>query len=102
MTDSLPISIPFELVADFCRRNRIQRLALFGSVLRGDFRPDSDIDVLIEFERGVRIGLFGFQGLEMELSKILGRIVDLNTPGFLSDAFKGEVLREARDIHVAA
>lgn len=75
----VPIPIPADQLVLFCRRHRVRRLALFGSVLRGDFRPESDVDVLVEFEPGVRIGLFGFQALENELSNIFGRKVDLNT-----------------------
>jgi uncharacterized protein len=77
------IEIDQRRLAGFCRRNHIRRLALFGSVLRGDFRPDSDVDVLVEFESGHVPGLRFFT-LEKELSEILGREVDLNTPGFLS------------------
>ena len=91
------IDIPTEKIADFCRRNHIRRLALFGSVLRDDFGPDSDVDVLVEFEPGTRVGLRFFT-MEMELSKILGRKVDLNTPGFLSDYFRDRVLAEA-EVH---
>jgi hypothetical protein len=85
------ISLDRDKIAEFCRRNHIRRLALFGSVLRDDFRPDSDVDVLVEFEAGVSVGL-RFFAMEMELSRQLGRKVDLNTPGFLSD----EILRDAR------
>jgi uncharacterized protein len=81
-------------LADFCRRNHIRRLALFGSILRDDFRPDSDIDVLVEFEPGHVPGL-RFFALERELSEILGRRVDLNTPAFLSKYFRDRVLAEA-------
>ena len=95
------IDIPKNEVADFCRRNRIRRLALFGSVLRDDFRADSDIDILVEFEPDARIGL-RFFALEQELSEILGRKVDLNTPGFLSDYFRDEVLAEAEVQYDAA
>jgi hypothetical protein len=94
------IDIPTEQIAAFCRRNRIRRLALFGSVLREDFTPESDVDVLVEFEPDARIGL-RFFGLEEEQSKILGRKVDLNTPGFLSDYFRDEVLAEA-EVHYDA
>jgi uncharacterized protein len=82
------IDIPRPQIADFCRRNHIRRLALFGSVLRDDFGPASDVDVLVEFEPGTRVGL-RFFAMERELSAILGRKVDLCTPGFLSD----EILR---------
>jgi predicted nucleotidyltransferase len=95
------IDIPKDRIADFCRRNHIRRLALFGSVLRDDFRPDSDIDVLVEFEPDARVGL-RFFALEEELSEILGRKVDLNTPGFLSDYFRDEVLAEAEVQYDAA
>ena len=87
--------------AQFCRRHHIRRLALFGSVLRGDFRPDSDVDVLVEFEAGHVPGL-AFFGMQDELSRLLGRTVDLNTPGFLSAYFRDEVLREAENVYVAA
>jgi len=95
------IDIPTDKVAEFYRRNRIRRLALFGSVLRDDFRPDSDVDVLVEFEPGTRIGLRFFV-LEQELSEILGRKVDLNTPGFLSRCFCDETLAEAEVQYDAA
>ena len=65
-------------IADFCHRNRIRRLALFGSVLRDDFTPESDVDVLVEFEPGARVGL-AFITMQDELSNILGRRVDMST-----------------------
>ena len=65
-------------IAEFCRRNRIRRLALYGSVLRDDFTPESDVDVLVEFEPGARVGL-AFFGMEDELSNILGRRADMST-----------------------
>jgi uncharacterized protein len=88
------IEIPEKKIAEFCRRNNIRRLALFGSVLRDDFTSDSDVDVLVEFEPGTRIGL-KFFALQEELSEILGRKVDLNTPGFLSRYFRDSVMEEA-------
>lgn len=94
-------AIPTAQIAEFCRRNHIRRLALFGSVLRDDFTPQSDIDVLVEFEPGKTPG-FGFFRIQDELSALLGRKVDLNTAGFLSKYFKDQVLAEARDIYVAA
>lgn len=97
----LRIDIPAEKVAEFCRKNHIRRLALFGSVLRDDFRPDSDVDVLVEFEPGCTPG-FAFFGLQEELSALLGRQVDLNTPGFLSDYIRDDILREAEVLYVAA
>lgn len=95
------IDIPKNEIAEFCRRNHIRRLALFGSVLRDDFTPDSDVDVLVEFEPDARVGLRFFT-LEQELSEILGRRVDLNTPGFLSKYFRDEVLAEAEVQYDAA
>lgn len=90
-----------EEIEEFCRRNGIRRLALFGSVLRQDFTSDSDIDVLVEFEKGKSVGLRFFE-MERELSEILGRKVDLNTPGFLSPYFREEVLRNAEVLYDAA
>ena len=95
------IDIHREVIADFCRRNRIRRLALFGSVLHGDFQPDSDVDVLVEFEAGVHLGLRFFD-IQDELSKLIGRKVDLNTPNFLSPYFRDQVLREAEDLYAHA
>lgn len=88
----MPLQIPIdrEKLADFCRRHHIRKLAFFGSVLREDFRADSDVDVLVEFEPGKTPGL-RFFSLEEELSLILQRKVDLNTPQFLSPRFRGEV-----------
>ena len=88
------IDIPADVIATFCARHHIRRLALFGSVLRDDFSPDSDLDILVEFEEGHTPGL-AFFGMQEELSELLGRNVDLNTPGFLSRYFRDEVMKEA-------
>jgi len=88
------ISVDRQKIMDFCRRHHIRRLAFFGSVLRNDFGPESDVDVLVEFEPGHVPGL-AFLAMEEELSRILGRKVDLNTPGFLSPYFRDQVLAEA-------
>lgn len=95
------IAIPQEQIESFCKRNHIRRLSLFGSVLSGDFRPDSDVDVLVEFEAGLTPGL-AFFGMQEELSAILGRNVDLNTPGFLSRYFREKVQNSAEERYVAA
>lgn len=95
------IAIDQHRIEDFCRRNHIRKLSLFGSVLRDDFGPDSDVDVLVEFEPGKTPGFRFFQ-LEDELAQIIGRRVDLNTPGFLSQHFRDEVLSEAEPQYVAA
>jgi hypothetical protein len=101
MSDRVRISIPKEQVAEFCRRHHIRKLALFGSVLRDDFRPDSDVDVLVEFEPGKTPGL-AFFAMQDELSELLGRNVDLNTPSWLSRYFRDEVLTEAEAVYVEA
>ena len=95
------IDIPTEKITQFCRKNHIRKLALFGSVLREDFGPESDIDVLIEFEPETHVGL-GFFTLEQELAEIFGRKVDLNTPGFLSKNFRAQVVAEAKAVYDAA
>jgi predicted nucleotidyltransferase len=95
------IPVPHEALAGFCRHHGIRRLAFFGSVLRDDFGPASDVDVLVEFLPGRTPGLVFF-AMQEELSQILGRKVDLNTPGFLSRYFRDEVLAEAEDLYVAA
>lgn len=92
----LHIPVPRARVAEFCRRRRIKRLSFFGSVLRADFGPESDVDVLVEFEPGFVPGLAFFE-MQEELSGILGRKVDLNTPGFLSPYFRDEALRMAEE-----
>ena len=94
----LQIEVPREELSAFCRRNRIRRLAFFGSVLRDDFGPDSDVDVLVEFEPGHRLG-FAFFALQDELSAILGRRVDLNTRDDLSRYFRDEVARTALPVY---
>jgi predicted nucleotidyltransferase len=81
-------------IAEFCRRHHVRRFAVFGSILRDDFGPESDIDVLVEFEPGKTPGL-AFFGMQDELSEQFGRPVDLNTPGFLSRYFRDKVLAEA-------
>ena len=88
-------SFPQQKIREFCRHNHIRRLSVFGSSLRGDERPDSDVDVLVEFEQGHTPGL-AFFDMEQELSGILGKKVDLNTPSFLSRYFRENVLREAQ------
>lgn len=89
------VIIPKERVAEFCKRHRIRKLSLFGSVLRGDFGPESDVDILVEFEPGTRMGLITLSGLELELGEIIGRKVDLNTPGFLSKYYRDRIINEA-------
>jgi uncharacterized protein len=94
--------IPPEKIVEFCKANRIRRLALFGSVLREDFSPFSDVDVLVEFEAGARVGMIRLSAMEAELSQILGRNVDLNTSGFLSKYYRERILSEAEVQYDAA
>ena len=94
----MTISVSYETVADFCQRYQITRLALYGSALRDDFRPDSDIDVLVEFAEGVLHGLFALGAMQMELSALLGREVDFKTAGFLNPRFRQQVIDKAETI----
>ena len=90
------IELDRERLGEFCRRNHIRKLSLFGSVLRADFGPESDIDILVEFEPDRVPGLFGMARMERELSAILGgREVDLRTAEDLSRYFRQQVLEEA-------
>ncbi len=95
------IKILRDRIEAFCRANGIRRLALFGSVIRDDFLPDSDIDVLVEFLPDVRVGL-AFVRMQDELTAILGQAVDLHTPATLSKYFRDEVLDEAAVLYVTA
>ena len=96
MESNTQVDIPDEKIAAFCRLHHIRKLSLFGSVLREDFRPDSDVDVLVEFEPEHVPGFIRLAGMELELSEILGgRKVDLNTPQCLSRYFRDEVLETA-------
>ncbi|MEP7310348.1 MAG: nucleotidyltransferase family protein [Acidobacteriota bacterium] len=95
------ISVDPQRVAEFCRQNGIRRLAVFGSALRNDFGPESDIDVLVEFEAGRTPG-FRFFSMQDELSRLFDRPVDLHTPASLSRYFRNQVLAEAEDQYVAA
>jgi hypothetical protein len=92
---SARIQIDRERVADFCRRHQVRRLALFGSVIRDDFRPDSDVDVLVEFAPEARAGLFEMARMEAEVEELIGRKVDLRTPAELSRYFRDEVVAGA-------
>ena len=93
--DKARIDLPKEKIAEFCKRNHIRKLSLFGSVLHGDFKPDSDIDFLVEFDEDHIPGLIRLAGMEIKLSEILGRKVDLRTPQDLSRYFRQEVLNSA-------
>jgi predicted nucleotidyltransferase len=89
------IRVSSQRLADVCRRHHIQRLSLFGSVLRDDFKPDSDIDVLVEFEAGVSVGYFTIGRIINELSDLFGRRVDVRTPLDLEPSIRSCVLADA-------
>ena len=103
MEDAVSPQIPIDrdAVTAFCRRHHIKRLALFASVLRNDFRPDSDVDVLVEFQPGHVPGL-DFVTIEREFSGLLqGRRVDMVTPKFLNPRIRDQVLTNAEPLYVA-
>lgn len=89
------LALPADRLAAFCRANHIRRLSLFGSALHGELRPDSDVDLLVEFEPRARVGLIRMAGLQRELGELLGRTVDLRTAADLSRYFRDEVVRTA-------
>ena len=100
---TLQIALPREEIAAFYLRHGIRKLAFFGSVLREDFGPDSDVDVLVEFEPTSCVGFFELYHMEQDLSQRLGgRKVDMHTPHSLSKYFRDEVLAEAEPQYVAA
>ena len=93
----MPVQLPLgrDVLADFCRGHNIRRLSIFGSVLKGTAKHDSDIDLLVEFEADAVPSLFDLADIEQELSGLLGRRVDVRTAGDLSRYFRDEVIREA-------
>ena len=96
MNNKIQADILRENIAEFCRKHHIRKLSLFGSVLREDFRPESDVDVLVEFEPGHVPGFIRLASMELELSELLGgRKVDINTTQCLSRYFRDEVVRTA-------
>jgi len=96
----LPINIPHDKIAEFCQRYHISKLSLFGSILRNDFRPDSDVDVLVEFMPEQCPGFLGLAGMEIELTEMLGRKVDLRTAEELSRYFREKVVDSAEVLYV--
>jgi uncharacterized protein len=94
------IGVNGDALADFCHRNSIRRLAMFGSALHSDFTPDSDIDFLVEFVDGAKVSLFDMARMEMELEELVpGRRVDLRTAGDLSERFRERVVAEAETVY---
>ncbi len=98
---TLPISLPYEKIVEFCQKHSIQQLSLFGSVLRDDFHDQSDIDLLVEFQPHHTIGYFELVGMELELTELIGRKVDLRTAGELSRSFRQTVIHSAQPIYGA-
>lgn len=97
---TLPVELPIEQITQFCQRNPIHKLSLFGSILRDDFKPESDVDMLVEFIPENRVTYFDLVGMENELTDIVGRKVDLRTPNELSKYFRQKVLDSALVIYV--
>lgn len=98
---ALNIEVDHTSIAEFCRRDHIARLSFFGSVLRDDFTPESDVDVLATFEPSCMPGLFDLARMQRELGEIIGRRIDFKTAGFLSRHIRDEVLAEAQEEYVA-
>lgn len=96
MENRSKVNVPNEKLIDFCKKNHIRKLSFFGSVLTNRFRPDSDVDILVEFESGKGPGFFELSGMELELSQLVGRRVDLRTPKELSCYFRDQVMASAR------
>jgi len=90
------IDVPAERLAEFCRRYHVRTLAFFGSVLRDDFGPSSDVDVLIEFQPELGPSLLGFAGMQLEMTEMLGREAHLHTPAMLSPRWREQIRREAK------
>jgi predicted nucleotidyltransferase len=99
---AMNVAIPYQQLRAFCERHHIRKLALFGSVLRRDFRPDSDVDVLVEFEPEYVPGFFRFVEMQDELGDLFARRVDLNTPLSLSRHFRQKVLQTAMVVYERA
>ncbi len=97
--EHIPLTIPIGEIRAFCARHPIRRLALFGSVLRDDFSPDSDVDVLVEFVPGSNVTYLDMVAMQEELAALLGRSVDLLTPGALSQHFREQVLNSAETVY---
>ncbi len=100
MSSTLPLNLPLDEITDFCRHHPISKLSLFGSILRNDFKVDSDVDMLVEFIPGSKVTFFDLAGMEMGLTEIVGRKVDLRTPNELSQYFRQKVLDSAQLIYV--
>ena len=96
MRERVQIEMPKKKIEEFCRKHYIRKLSLFGSALRDDFNPESDLDILVEFDPGHIPGLIKLAGMEIELTEMLGRKVDMRTAQDLSRSFREEVLNSAK------
>jgi predicted nucleotidyltransferase len=96
MTTGMHIELPKGRIEEFCKRHHIKKLSLFGSALRDDFTPESDLDILVEFDPAHIPGLIRLAGMEIELTSILGRKVDMRTAQDLSRYFRDEVLNSSK------
>ena len=97
----MTIEFPKDSIEPFCRKHHITRLSLFGSVMHRENTPESDVDILVEFEEGFIPG-FAFASIQRELSEMLGQNVDLHTPTSLSRYFRTDVVKEAQPLYVAS
>ncbi|MBM4307712.1 MAG: nucleotidyltransferase [Deltaproteobacteria bacterium] len=95
MVKRAQFEVPKKKIDEFCKNHRIQKLSFFGSFLRKDFGSDSDLDILVEFEPGQKVGFLKLSSMERELSEILNHKVDLRTPAELSRYFRQEVVDSA-------
>ena len=96
MTKEIYIELPKERIEEFCKRHHIRKLSLFGSALRDDFSPESDLDILVEFDPAHTPGFIRLAGMEIELTEILGRKADMRTAQDLSRYFRDEVLNSSK------
>jgi uncharacterized protein len=94
------LGVDQDQLAELCRRHGVTKLALFGSILREDFGPESDVDVIVEFEPGTRVSYFTLGGLQQDLSDLFGRHVDVKTPTTLSRYVAGQVLESSEPIYI--
>jgi predicted nucleotidyltransferase len=102
VVSSTRINVPTEKIADICRRYRIAELSIFGSVLRDDFRPDSDVDLLVEFQPDARVGFIELGRLERDLENLFGRKVDLITKRSVRPELRDEILGSAQVLYATA
>lgn len=102
MASRIHVEVAREKLANLCRRHRVVRLAVFGSALRDDFRPTSDIDLLVEFAPGHTVTFFTLADVQCDLETLLGHPVDLHMPRALSPYLRDKILSEAEDLYVGA